>query len=413
LKIRIIRDNLAKEKMNLHPSAKYECIITLLRGGDIFAPEPMGEKDILILGSKIVAVANPDTIQISGLPLLEEDVSDKILIPGFIDSHVHILGGGGEGGPSTRAPEITLQNILDSGVTTLIGCLGTDGTTRHMESLLAKAKGLEIEGVTTYIFTGSYQIPVVTITGSVRSDIAMIEKVIGAGEIALSDHRSSQPTFEEFARLAAECRVGGMLGQKAGVLHCHLGDGPRKLEYLFRLITETEIPITQVIPTHVNRNPGLLDEAARFMHQGGFVDFTAGVDPASDEEHISIATSLKICKEKNVPLNHITISSDGNGSMPVFDDAGRLIGLTIATQKSLGANFRYLIEQDVLDLEDCIRLFSTTPANFYKLKQKGEIRPGMDADLLVLNKDLNLTSSFAMGEKMMDEGKILVKGTFS
>jgi beta-aspartyl-dipeptidase (metallo-type) len=392
---------------------KSENMVTLIRGADIFAPAPLGKKDILILGSKIAAVADPDTIQISGLPVSEEDASDKTVIPGFIDSHVHILGGGGEGGPSTRAPEITIQDILTSGVTTLIGCLGTDGTTRHMESLHAKAKGLEIEGVTTYIFTGSYQIPVVTITGSVRSDIVMIDKVIGAGEIAISDHRSSQPTFAEFARLAAECRVGGMLGQKAGVLHCHLGDGSRKLDYLFRLIQETEIPITQVIPTHINRNRELLEEAIRFMLQGGFVDLTADLDPTSDEGHISIATALKHCKEKNVPLNHITVSSDGNGSMPVFDDAGRLIGLTIATQKSLWANFQHLIEQNVLGLEDCIRLFSTTPAVFYKLKQKGEVRPGMDADLLVLDKDLKLNASFAMGQKTMDQGKLLVKGTFS
>jgi beta-aspartyl-dipeptidase (metallo-type) len=241
----------------------------------------------------------------------------------------------------------------------------------------------------------------------------MIEKIIGAGEIAISDHRSSQPTFVEFARLAAECRVGGMLGQKAGVLHCHLGDGPRKLEYLFRLAKETEIPVTQVIPTHVNRNPDLLDEAILFMLRGGYIDLTADTDPSSDEGHISVATSLKLCLEKNAPLDHITVSSDGNGSMPVFNDTGRLVGLTIASQKSLWANFRFLLEQKILSLEDSIRIFSTTPAVFYKLKHKGEIQPGMDADLLLLDKDFNLTDSFAMGQKMMNEGELLVKGTFS
>lgn len=390
-----------------------ESMVTILRGGDIFAPASLGKKDVLILGSKIAAVSDPGKIQITGFPAMEEDASDKKVIPGFVDSHVHILGGGGEGGPATRAPEITIQNILTSGVTTVIGCLGTDGTTRHMESLLAKARGLEMEGVTTYIFSGSYQFPVVTITGSVRSDIALIDKIIGAGEIAISDHRSSQPTFEEFARLAAECRVGGMLGQKAGVLHCHIGDGQRKLELLFRLIKETEIPITQVIPTHVNRNPGLLDEAIRFTQQGGYMDLTAGVDPGSDEGHISIAKSLKLYLEKNAPLDHITVSSDGNGSMPVFDDSGRLMGLTVATQKSLWTNFRFLLEEKILGLEDSLRLFSTTPAAFYKLKNKGEIKPGKDADILLLDKDYNLTTSFAMGQKTISEGRLLIKGTFS
>ena len=396
-----------------NPLTKSKSMVTLIRGANVFAPSPLGKMDILILGSKIGTLSKPGKMQISGLPLVEEDASDKYVIPGFIDSHVHILGGGGEGGPATRAPEITIQDIIGSGVTTVIGCLGTDGTTRHMESLLAKANGLEIEGVTTYVFSGSYQIPVLTITGSIRSDIALIDKIIGAGEIAISDHRSSQPTFAEFARLAAECRVGGMLGQKAGVLHCHLGDGPRKLEFLFRLITETEIPVTQVIPTHVNRNPELLDEAIRFILQRGYVDITAGMDPASDEGHISLTSAIKLCQEKTVPLDHITVSSDGNGSMPVFDDSGRLVGLTIATQNSLWTNFLYLLETEVLGLEESIQLFSTTPAAFYKLGQKGVIAPGKDADLLLLDRDFNLTDSFAMGQKMMADGKLLVKGTFS
>jgi beta-aspartyl-dipeptidase (metallo-type) len=414
LKIGKNHGNLATGKMPTeNPSTKSESMATLIREGNVFAPSPLGKKDILILDSKIGAVSDPGKIQITGLPVVEEDASDKFVIPGFVDSHVHILGGGGEGGPATRAPEITIQDIIGSGVTTVIGCLGTDGTTRHMESLLAKAKGLEIEGVTTYVFSGSYQIPVLTITGSMRSDIALIDKIIGAGEIAISDHRSSQPSFAEFARLASECRVGGMLGQKAGVLHCHLGDGPRKLEFLFRLITETEIPITQVIPTHVNRNPELLDEAIRFILQRGYVDITAGMDPASDEGHISITSSIKLCQEKNVPLDHITVSSDGNGSMPVFDDIGRLVGLTVATQNSLWANFRYLLEKEVLGLEESIHFFSTTPAVFYKLRQKGEIEPGKDADLLLLDRDFNLTDSFAMGQKMMADSKPLVKGTFS
>ena len=178
-------------------------MITLLRGGHIFSPEDLGEKDILISGHKITAIADPDKIRIDGVQTQEINATGKIIAPGFIDSHVHILGGGGEGGPSTRAPEITIEDVIRCGVTTLIGCLGTDGITRHMESLLAKAMSLEIEGITTFIFSGSYEIPVNTLTGSVRSDLVLIQKVIGAGEIAVSDHRSAQPSFDDFAQLGA------------------------------------------------------------------------------------------------------------------------------------------------------------------------------------------------------------------
>lgn len=389
-------------------------MIFLIQNGNIFAPMPLGKRDVLILGNKIGAISQPGEIKIGGVNVQTIDASEKIITPGFIDSHVHLLGGGGEGGPATRAPEITVEDILSSGVSTVIGCLGTDGTTRHMESLLAKARGLEEEGITTYIFSGSYEIPVVTITGSVRSDLILIEKVIGSGEIAISDHRSSQPTFEEIARLAAECRVGGMLGGKAGVLHLHLGDGHRKLEMLFRLIKETEIPPTQVIPTHVNRNPQLLEEAITFVNQGGYVDLTAGIDPEpKDNGKTSIAAAIRLFLEKKVPLTHITISSDSNGSLPVFDKRGNLVGLTIATQKSLLENFRCLIKKNILSLEDALKLFSTNPALFYKLKQKGEIKEGKDADLLLFDKDYNITDFFISGRKMITEGRLVSKGIFA
>jgi beta-aspartyl-dipeptidase (metallo-type) len=389
-------------------------MITLVQGGEVYAPDPLGKKDILILDSKIGAISEPGEISLSGLPIDEVDASSTQIFPGFIDSHVHLLGGGGEGGSSTRAPEIAVEDVITSGVTTVIGCLGTDGTTRHMESLLAKANGLEKEGITTYIFSGSYQIPVVTLTGSIRTDIILIKKVIGAGEIAVSDHRSSQPTFEEFCRLAAECRVGGMLGGKAGILHCHLGDGRRRLEMFFRLIEETEIPITQLIPTHCNRNRELLKESIQYIQRGGYIDLTADLDPDPLEEgHLSVATAIRLCKEEKASLANITVSSDANGSLPVFDKEGTLVGLTIATQKSLVINFKHLIQEQILSISEAARLFSTNTADFYKLEHKGEIKTGNDADLVIFDDKWNLAGSIAKGKKMMWGGELLVKGTFS
>lgn len=388
-------------------------MITLIKGGSLFAPEPLGSKDIAVVNGKIGCVSEPERIKIEGLEVKILDASDKFVVPGLIDSHAHILGGGGEGGPTTRAPELNLDDSISSGVTTLIGCLGTDGTTRHMASLLAKARALEEEGLTTFIFTGSYQIPVLTLTGSIRSDLVLIDKVIGAGEIAISDHRSSQPTFVEFARLAAECRVGGMLGGKAGILHCHLGDGTRGLEMFFRLINETEIPIHQIIPTHVNRNPSLLEEAAAFVRRGGYADLTTLSEPESEgNEGISIATAVLSFLEKGTPLERITVSSDSNGSLPVFDKTGNLIGLKIATQKNLIKTLVHLVKKEVLPLHEALKPFSTNPAEYYKLGRKGKIAAGKDADLIFLDKQLNLTDVLARGKQMMADGELVADRTF-
>jgi beta-aspartyl-dipeptidase (metallo-type) len=394
--------------------SREKAMLTLIRNVDVFSPEPQGSKDVLLADHKIAALQDPGEISLTGVEVHTLDASGLRMLPGLIDPHVHILGGGGEGGPTTRAPEIRIEEIIQSGVTTVIGCLGTDGITRHMESLLAKARSLELEGVTTYIFSGSYAVPVLTLTGSMQGDLVFIEKVIGAGEIALSDHRSSQPAFVEFARLAAECRVGGMLGGKAGVLHCHLGEGERRLEFLFRLLEETEIPPTQVIPTHVNRNPELLAEAIEFMARGGYVDITAGPDPEEQAAgHLSVSQALELCREQGAELSHITVSSDSNGSMPVFDAQGNLTGLTISTQESLLANLRFLLEGGGIDLPTAVGLFATNAAEFYRLANKGRILPGGDADLILVDEHFNLRFVWALGRPMMADGVLRIKGTFS
>jgi len=388
-------------------------MITLIRGGVVFAPEPLGRKDILLAGGRVEAVAEPGQLGIDGLAAEAVDATGKSVLPGLIDPHVHILGGGGEGGPATRAPEIRVEDIVAAGVTTVIGCLGTDGITRHMTSLLAKARALEIEGVSTFIFAGSYDIPVRTLTGSVRSDLVLVDKVIGAGEIAVSDHRSSQPVFDEIARLAAECRVGGMLGGKAGILHLHLGDGRRGLELLFRLVRETEIPVTQVIPTHISRNRALFEQGLEWVAAGGAIDITVGPDPAPDDPDVRFEEVLEAFSRRALPLTRITASSDGNGSMPVFDAAGRLERLTIASEKDLLRKLREAVRSGLLTLETAARVFGTNAADFYKLDRKGRIEPGRDADLILLDGDLKLVDVFARGRHLMAEGRLLVRGTFS
>jgi beta-aspartyl-dipeptidase (metallo-type) len=388
-------------------------MFTLIRDGEVFAPEPLGRKDVLLAGATVAALAEPGRLRLDGLEAEVVEAAGRRVLPGLIDPHVHILGGGGEGGPATRAPEIRIEDIVASGVTTVIGCLGTDGVTRHMTSLLAKARALEIEGVSTFVFSGSYDVPVRTLTGSVRSDLILIDKVVGAGEIAVSDHRSSQPTFDELARLAAECRVGGLLGGKAGILHLHLGDGKRGLDPLFRLVRETEIPASQVIPTHITRHPLLFEQGLDWVAAGGSIDITVGPDPGPGDPDVAFEDALAAFEKRGLPLTRITASSDSNGSMPVFDAGGRLVRLTIATETDLLRKLGEVVRKGLLPLETAVRIFSTNAADFYKLGGKGRIEPGRDADLLVLDGDLRPIEVFARGRRMMAGGRLVTRGTFS
>lgn len=368
--------------------------------------------EMLIAGEKIAALAEAGRIKLEGLECQVIEGGGFTAIPGFIDPHVHILGGGGEGGPATRAPEIRVEDCLSCGLTTVIGCLGTDSVTRHMSSLLAKARALEIEGLSTWIYTGAYNLPTPTITGSVRSDIALIDKVIGAGEIAISDHRSSQPTFEDFLKLVAECRVGGMLGGKAGVAHFHLGDGRRGLEYFFRMLEESELPPSQVVATHANRNRYLFSQALEWIRRGGYVDLTCGPEPC-DPDEVSVVEALGQVKSLGLPLSQVTVSSDANGSLPVFDEKGKLVALTVASQKDFLRLFRETVQKKVLTLEEATAVFSTNAAYFYKLPGKGKLLPGYEADLLLFDDSLELKYVFSRGRMVLEKGQLKVCGTFS
>ncbi len=378
-------------------------MIKLLKNAMLYGPEAMGKQDVIILGNKIGHIA-PEIPVPQGVGEVEViDCAGKAVTPGFIDWHVHITGGGGEGGPTTRTPEITLSKITRYGVTTVVGCLGTDGTTRSMEALLAKARALEIEGITTFIYTGAYEVPTRTISGNVRNDVILIDKVIGVGELAISDHRSSHPMEAEIGRYAAEARVGGLLGGKPGLCHFHVGPGRAGIQPVFDLLEHSDIPISQFLPTHMGRSSALIAQGVRFAKMGGQIDFTAGG---------KVVANVLEALNGGAPLERVTISSDGNGSMPKFDAAGNLIGLGVGSIKTVYDAFLGLMQAG-LTVSQTLQIVSANQARVMLLKdRKGCLKPGADADLIVFGDGWQVDQVWAKGRKMVAGGEPIVWGTF-
>ena len=235
-------------------------MLILLKNATVYAPQLLGKKDVLTGGKTILAIA--DNIEApAGVNIETIDCTGLSLVPGLIDSHVHITGGGGEGGPSSRMPELQISMMLDAGVTTVIGCLGTDGITRSVESVLMKVKTIRAQGLSAWMYTGAYQVPTPTITGDIMRDITLIEEIIGVGEIAISDHRSSVPTIAELAKLTGHARVAGMIGGKAGIINMHMGDAKDPFRPLHDIVAISEFSYKQFIPTHCNRNDYIFEDA--------------------------------------------------------------------------------------------------------------------------------------------------------
>jgi beta-aspartyl-dipeptidase (metallo-type) len=387
-------------------------MLTLLKSGEVYSPGKVGHADVLIAGTKIIAVGPGIELSIAGAEIEVVDTGGMSVVPGFIDQHVHILGGGGEGGPTSMIPEFCIDDAVLSGVTTLIGCLGTDGISRHVDSLLVKAQALETQGLSTYIFTGAYQVPVPTITGSLKADIMFIDKVIGVGEVAISDHRSSQPTQQELVRMAAEARVAGLLSGKAGKLMIHVGDGKQGLAMVMNIIDTTELPATQFVPTHVNRSQSLLEHASAFAQKGGIVDVTATIHAPDYDlrarqpgERISAGDAILHLLSSKVPGTNITMSSDGNGSLPVFDDGGEIVDFRVGSVRALLDSLRHMVLELGIPMECALMTVTSNVARCYKLRGKGAIAVGMDADITILDEDLNVSFVISQGRFLVRNGK--------
>lgn len=389
-------------------------MIKIIKNGTVYAPEYLGKKDILIVKDTIVRIAEKIPVPDSLFYEVEIiDATGKTLVPGFIDSHVHIIGGGGEGSFRTRTPEIQLSQLIKAGITTVVGCLGTDGTTRHMSSLLAKARALEEEGISAYIYTGSYQFPIQTLTGNCRDDLILIDKVIGVGEVAVADHRSSQPAAEEFARMASYARVGGLLSGKAGIVNVHLGEGRSGLQFLLDLVATSEIPIKQFLPTHVNRNKEILAEGINYVRAGGVVDLTTSLNQEDEEERaMAPGNVVSYLLAEGVPVEAITFSSDGNGSLPVFNKDGIFKELGIGSVSSLFAEVKRAVADHGLELSAALKFITVNVAERLKLEDRGRLETGKRADINILDNGLELEGVISGGRITMLDGEILVKGTY-
>jgi beta-aspartyl-dipeptidase (metallo-type) len=386
--------------------------LILIRNANLYAPQPLGIRHLLIGGGRILWIGE----EAFDLPVPLHNVSRVVdaagrrTIPGLIDGHVHVTGGGGEAGFRTRVPAVPLSRFTTAGITTVVGLLGTDDVARGPGELLATLSALREEGLNAYGYAGGYHVPPVTLTGSVRGDLVFVEALIGIGEVAISDHRSSQPTLDELLRIASECHVAGVMTGKAGVLHLHLGDGARGLDLVREALRTSELPARVFNPTHVNRRRELFVEALDLARQGSTVDITA-FPVEEGEDAYPAAEALERYLASGAPADRVTDSTDAGGCLPCFDAEGRVTHMDVGSSGALLETLREATARG-LSLEAALPAFTANPARLLRLARKGSLASGHDADLVVLDEQGHADTVVVRGEIHVIDRTCVRRGTF-
>ena len=376
-------------------------MIQLLRNAVVYRDGAWRPSDILVADKRIERIDDAITCDYDGL--VGTDCRGMTAIPGYIDQHVHLTGGGGEGSFITQVPPLKYSEPVKAGVTTMVGLLGTDGTTRSVANLVARTKAFREFGLTAYCLTGNYNYPSPTLTGSVMDDIVFVDEIIGV-KIAISDHRSSNMTKESLIKLASDARVAGMLSGKPGIVHLHTGTGKAQLDMLFDIVAETEIPIRTFRPTHLAAK---YDAAIRFAKLGGYIDFTC------DPDDMVNRSALLVRALREAPAGSVTISTDSNGSLPVWNERNEMIGIGAGHISALHDTICAMVKLQHCPLEEALLPVTENVAKALELDPaKGVLAAGSDADIVLLDSDMAIDTVYVMGRCMLKNKEMQVHANF-
>lgn len=356
---------------------------------------------LLLVGGRVIAVG--DAIPEAWLADAEVvDGGGAIALPGFIDNHVHVAGGGGAAGFASRSRPIRAVDLVGGSTTTVVGMLGFDSTTRGLRGLLGDVKGLRQHGIGAYALVGSTaRHPVPTLTGSIAEDIAFIDEVIGAGEISLSELGYEFDTMGDagsyVATVASDVVLAGRLAGVAGYVCLqvppHVED---PLRTLFEIVERTRIPRRHFLPSHVNQSARYLEQAADWGRAGGWVDVGTGYRPDRGFRHaIDPREAVIRLIDGGVPPDRILLSSDGNGVVP--DSSGQPVYMELSTLQDV---WRGLVRERGVDLATATALVTSNVSDFARLSTKGRLEPGRDADVVLVDDELMVQTTFVAGHRL-------------
>ncbi len=333
------------------------------------------------------------------------DVNGAYVMPGMIDTHIHGIGGKGADDADYKSI-LHMSDVLPQyGVTSFIPTCCTAKEDKLIDKIKAIVKsmgkekganilGMHLEGP----FLSPEKIGAQSSDGIYPVDINLMKRLFKAGKNKIIN-MTVAPELKNMRELALFCNEKGIIlqaghtnatyeqmleGMQANIMHVtHLFNAMRPMHHrepgvVGAVLIHPEISC-EIIGDGVHVNPNLIHLLMKSKPLSQIVLITDALYPAKTDLSQSPELYLDKCfyrKEDNV-INGSAISMlDG---------------------------FRNLVNWGV-PIEKVVRMVSTNPAQILRQKNKGLLLPGYDADVIVLDKDLNLIHTIINGQFV--KGKI-------
>ncbi len=370
---------------------------------------------ILIKGDKILAVGGASAFQhTQQLDIIE--LPGSYALPGFIDTHICGAGGYDCMRANTDDRMDVMSHILARhGVTTFLPTTQAyerDGLVRIIEALAeichssvpgSVPAGIHIEG--PFISRNKHGAHPAKYIRPI--DLAEVDDLIHAADGMLKIFSFAPELDDSLPLISKLCdhnivpaMAHTLAGQEcvehaveAGARRCsHLYNGMEPLQQrkvgLAAVAMMDDRLWVELIPDGVHIHPGMIDLACRCM--------------ASDKI-IGISNSTAGAGLKDGVYKH------GDDDIQVHDGRSELADGTLAGSVSfLDENFRRLLSFSQLSEAETAACFTLNPARSVGLTDRGEIKPGRRADIIVLNQEHEVQMTVIGGTIVYDNRKAAV-----
>ncbi|MDX9808909.1 MAG: N-acetylglucosamine-6-phosphate deacetylase [Sphaerochaetaceae bacterium] len=339
------------------------------------------------------------------------DVNEAFIVPGFLDTHIHGIGGYGT---DDAKPESILEmskHLADYGVSGFLPTIYTD-TIDHMLQAIdavvsaigheagASILGIHVEGP----FISSERLGAQNSEGVHPVDIDVFNKIIerGKGHIV---SMTVAPELKGMRELALTAIKAGIVllaghtnatyeniieGMQAGILHStHFFNAMSRLHHrnpgtVGAIMIQQDMQC-EIIADGVHVHPELIKLLIREKPTSNIVLVTDSLKPTMQKEG-----TFWVHGEEAVRMQ--------DGAFHRKNDPDTLLGSSLTMLQGI----KNLVDWEV-PIETAIQMATSNPARIYNFGFIGRLAPGYFADIAVLdNSDLSLKGMFLHGNLLRD-----------